>query len=147
MNQPLSMSRIGLLLVVCVAFLASCALDSGDGGGSGGSGRGGSGGASGGTAGVGSGGGAGVGSGGTGPQCSPEVCDDRDNDCNGFVDDGSANDVCRFQLPNAESICARGTCVLGMCLPGFIDCDGNPATGCETPLDLLPCGACNGCPR
>jgi hypothetical protein len=38
-------------------------------------------------------------------------------------------------LPNAASSCASGTCTLTACNPGFFDCDGNPADGCEP----LPC--------
>ncbi len=38
-------------------------------------------------------------------------------------------------LPNAASSCATGTCTLTACNPGYFDCDGNPANGCEP----LPC--------
>jgi len=132
-----SSCSLGLVLVVA---LYACGLDSGGGGASGRSGSGGStGGSAGGSAGVGTGGGAGV-------SCTgEEMCDGLDNDCNGLVDDGTANDVCRFQLVNAESVCARGFCVLTTCLPGFTNCDGNPGNGCETPINMLPCGQCNGC--
>lgn len=139
-----SQCSLGLLLIVA---MSACGLDSGGGGASG---RGGSGGASGGSAGVGTGGVgvAGVGTGGgAGVSCPvEETCDGLDNDCNGLVDDGTANDLCRFQVVNAEALCVSGTCVLTTCLPGFTNCDGNPFNGCETPLNMLPCGACQGCP-
>ncbi len=47
-------------------------------------------------------------------------------------------------LPNATSVCVAGACGVSRCNPGFGDCDGNPANGCETNLAAAPshCGAC-----
>jgi hypothetical protein len=46
-------------------------------------------------------------------------------------------------LPNAASSCAGGTCALGACAPGFANCNGNAADGCETSLaTATDCGAC-----
>jgi hypothetical protein len=39
--------------------------------------------------------------------------------------------------PNGAASCQSGTCTLTACSPGFADCDGNPANGCEA----LPCAA------
>jgi hypothetical protein len=51
--------------------------------------------------------------------------------------------------PNTGGVaCRGGACVGAGCLPGFADCDGDPATGCETALGTTDdCGACgDACP-
>ena len=84
--------------------------------------------------------------------CTPsnggvEICDSKDNDCNGIVDDG-------FDLQNDPShcggcgtSCARpntpGTCLLGACKitgcnTGYKDIDGNPTNGCEYLCSVEP---------
>jgi hypothetical protein len=46
-------------------------------------------------------------------------------------------------LANAAETCPGGTCTLGACTTGFGNCDGNPATGCETSTrTLTDCGTC-----
>src|SRR5690606_20887047 len=46
-------------------------------------------------------------------------------------------------LPNATATCAGGTCAIAACQPGWGNCDGDDANGCETRLDTLTdCGAC-----
>jgi uncharacterized protein (TIGR03382 family) len=64
--------------------------------------------------------------GGTGPQ--PETCDNKDNDCNGIVDDGT--------LPGVGAACGTGTgpCSGGtdQCINGSIQCVGGTSTGTET---------------
>ena len=46
-------------------------------------------------------------------------------------------------LANATESCATGACRLSTCNPGFGNCDGNDANGCETPLNTLTnCGNC-----
>jgi hypothetical protein len=71
-----------------------------------------------------------------------EICDGKDNDCNGQVDEGfdlqtSAADcgACghRCEFPHAAGLCKAGTCAMGACDPGFLDLDGSPLTGCEYP--------------
>jgi hypothetical protein len=80
-----------------------------------------------------------------GCECEPtnngvEICDGRDNDCNGIVDDnfnfqtdadncGSCNHRCFY--PFAMASCVAGTCQQGACLDGFYDRDPN-VPGCET---------------
>lgn len=61
---------------------------------------------------------------------------------------GNCNNNC--VLPNANSICINGLCAIGSCNPGFANCNGNVADGCEVNIasDLLNCGACNSvCPN
>ncbi|GAB4217005.1 MAG: hypothetical protein OHK0013_44120 [Sandaracinaceae bacterium] len=54
-------------------------------------------------------------------------------------------------LANATSACAAGRCAIASCSAGFLDCDGNPANGCELPVASLEtstahCGTCgNAC--
>jgi hypothetical protein len=71
-----------------------------------------------------------------------EICDSRDNDCNGVRDDGFdlLGDVkncgvcgraCEF--PHAATLCRMGECQMGGCDPGFLDIDHSPRTGCEYP--------------
>ncbi|MFO0608207.1 MAG: hypothetical protein U0324_33890 [Polyangiales bacterium] len=56
---------------------------------------------------------------------------------------GACANRCNF--PNAASTCVGGACALGACNPGFGNCDGNAANGCETNLsgDIANCGACS----
>ena len=58
---------------------------------------------------------------------APEVCDGEDDDCDGVADDGAP-----CALPHAEAACAGAAgCVIVSCEPGWADCDGEAATGCE----------------
>jgi len=59
----------------------------------------------------------------------------------------TAGNCCGVACPavaNAMPGCIVGACGIGSCLPGFGDCDGNPANGCEVELatDAAHCGAC-----
>lgn len=52
-------------------------------------------------------------------------------------------------LDNATAGCAASVCRVASCAPGFADCDGDDATGCEARLDGDPlhCGGCGiACP-
>ncbi len=50
-------------------------------------------------------------------------------------------DTC--MLAHASSSCVADRCVIDACDPGFDDCDGEDANGCETALDSPDhCGAC-----
>ena len=42
---------------------------------------------------------------------------------------GACDLVC--SLPNANAVCLGGTCAVGSCFNGFVNCDGQTATGCE----------------
>ncbi len=82
----------------------------------------------------------------------------------GFADcDGSAADGCEVTLAgdvancgacghacalaHASPVCAAGACAVGTCNPGFADCNGLAADGCEVDLgSVASCGACgNAC--
>lgn len=60
---------------------------------------------------------------------------------------GSCMNVCPPGGPNSQATCTAGTCGV-QCRPGFGDCDGLAATGCETDLNAdATCGSCNvACP-
>jgi hypothetical protein len=68
--------------------------------------------------------------------CAPgyDDCDrDASNGCEQSLDDvrhcGSCSNPCLFV--SGIAACSAGTCVLAGCDPGFINCDGNDANGCE----------------
>ena len=55
---------------------------------------------------------------------------------------GSCYAACNF--PNASARCEEAICVFDACLPGFGDCDGDDANGCERTVNSLDnCGGCN----
>ncbi len=69
-----------------------------------------------------------------------ELCNDADDDCDGFVDEGLSTDrdpnncgacgnVC--SPPHAFAVCTDGVCMVGDCDVGFLDLNGDPADGCE----------------
>lgn len=60
-----------------------------------------------------------------------DPCDGVDNDCDSFTDEDA-----NCSAPNANSVCQGPSgCVLVSCTPGWADCDGNPANGCEVNLN------------
>jgi hypothetical protein len=71
-----------------------------------------------------------------------EVCDGKDNDCNGKTDEtftlqtdvnncGACGNPC--QLAHAVPKCEAGKCKIQSCEAGYLDKDQDPATGCEAP--------------
>ncbi len=74
-------------------------------------------------------------------ECIPETCNDLDDDCDGQVDEEPAALSCA--LPHAVASCTAGACSITSCESDFADCDGDPASGCETVTSTLDnCGAC-----
>ncbi|MDB4927923.1 MAG: uncharacterized protein JWM10_407, partial [Myxococcaceae bacterium] len=47
-------------------------------------------------------------------------------------------------LPHASAACTAGSCAIAACAAGFVDCNANPADGCEVDArtDNANCGAC-----
>lgn len=45
-------------------------------------------------------------------------------------------------IPQAVAACEAGECVLAGCDPGYSECDGDIATGCETPVECEDGSAC-----
>ncbi len=94
------------------------------------------------------------------PQCTAgacgfAVCDPGWADCDGVQANGCEVDLtsdaancggcgtaCSF--PNARGVCVASACGMGACAPGWADCDGVQANGCEVNLgaDTSNCGAC-----
>ncbi len=74
-----------------------------------------------------------------------EICDGKDNDCDGKIDEGfnlnadpqncgSCNNICGANLANngnANWACSGGGCVIASCNSGFHDNNHNPVDGCE----------------
>jgi hypothetical protein len=88
--------------------------------------------------------------------CVPiaERCNGMDDDCDDSVDEdfdlagdllncGACGNVCA--LMNATPACTAGTCTIATCTDAFLDCDADPATGCEVDpgSDAAHCGACD----
>ena len=76
--------------------------------------------------------------------CEPteEICDGKDNDCNGTIDDVAAakltSDVencgkcgTKCVVINAFAKCEAGTCALDTCAPGYYDINNKEDDGCE----------------
>jgi hypothetical protein len=85
------------------------------------------------------------------------VCAPGFGDCNANLADGCETNTATSAAhcggcgrtcapPNATGSCAAGSCGIARCNPGFGDCDGNPANGCETNLNTAAahCGRCGG---
>lgn len=82
--------------------------------------------------------------------CNPGYADCDGNQVNGcetslLVDPancGGCGTACSFA--HAAAACSNGACAIGACNPGFANCDGNPANGCEvdTTRDANNCGGC-----
>ena len=88
--------------------------------------------------------------------CAIGACNTGFADCNLNPADGcevntftnvancsACGNVCPAR-PNATPVCVGGTCSY-ICNPGYFDCDGNPANGCEQNIlaDPTNCGGCN----
>jgi hypothetical protein len=97
----------------------------------------------------------------TGGTCGIGTCAPGFSDCDGLPGNGCEYDNAGFPTdPNncgscgavcapahGSGHCAAGTCKITGCAPGFSDCDGLPANGCEYddtgfPSDPKHCGGC-----
>jgi hypothetical protein len=87
--------------------------------------------------------------------CTIATCNVGWQDCNGDKTDGCETNVatdpnncgaCAHAcvVPHGISACANGLCVMNQCSPGFGDCDGIAANGCEVNLETsnANCGMC-----
>jgi hypothetical protein len=62
---------------------------------------------------------------------------------------GVCGNACGRAANVTAASCSTGRCIITQCAPGWADCDGVPANGCERNIatDSLNCGACgNKCP-
>jgi hypothetical protein len=81
-----------------------------------------------------------------------EICDNKDNDCDGVVDNGydKQNDprycggCTACTVPHAIAKCVQGVCGLAVCELGWVDLDNNPATGCEYKCTVTGVEICDG---
>ena len=81
-----------------------------------------------------------------------EVCDGRDNNCDGGTDEGfdKQSDIrycgncepCSFR--NGVPRCLTGMCQLQICSPGFVDLNVTQGDGCEYQCTFRGQDACNG---
>src|SRR5262249_52053335 len=73
---------------------------------------------------------------------SVAICDGRDNNCDGKVDEifnlqtdpnncGQCGKSCAAFFPHSTVACQAGACVWTGCQPGFNNDDGQTANGCE----------------
>jgi hypothetical protein len=81
--------------------------------------------------------------------CPPGQANCDGNDVNGCETPLGTVDNCGFcgeqcDLPHATSTCAQGACAIVACDPGYADCDGAAANGCEVSTDTsaVDCGGC-----
>jgi len=66
---------------------------------------------------------------------APELCNQRDDDCDLVIDEGSGFSLCP-SLQNATPVCVAGQCEIDSCDPGYYDLNGVTDDGCECGEDL-----------
>jgi hypothetical protein len=67
--------------------------------------------------------------------CAPEleVCNGKDDDCDGVVDERAATELdCQSRIVHANTVCQSPYCVRISCLSGYYTCDGLNENGCES---------------
>jgi hypothetical protein len=94
-------------------------------------------------------------------ECAPDMCLGTWRDCNQDPRDGCETDVAHDPYncgvcgkmcdrpANGIAGCSNKMCKIGGCNPGWEDCDGNDANGCERPIWTdQECMTCNlPCPQ
>ena len=60
----------------------------------------------------------------------PEICDGKDNDCDGQTDEGDPLEMCGT-VKNGTPACKAGVCTVDTCGAGYYDIDFDIQTGCE----------------
>ncbi len=89
-----------------------------------------------------------------GGRCGVGTCMPGFGNCNGMSGDGCETSLSTLtdcgacgvpcMLPHATSSCGSSGCTIVACAPGYADCDGIDANGCEQSLEeASDCGACN----
>lgn len=88
--------------------------------------------------------------------CGIGMCDPGYANCNNDITDGcestpstdplncgACRNVCRT-YPNASTLCSSGTCSMGPCKSGYVNCNNSDSDGCEivTSKDPANCGTC-----
>lgn len=76
-----------------------------------------------------------------GDACCNAACVDPATDLKNCGDCGID---CTGLLQNvADPRCREGACTFDQCQGDFLNCNQDPTDGCETPMDVRNCGACN----
>lgn len=89
----------------------------------------------------------------SGGRCGISVCAAEFGNCNGMTFDGCETSLRTVEhcgacnapcvLAHATALCGAAGCEIATCEPGFADCDGRDATGCEASLaEAANCGTC-----
>jgi hypothetical protein len=134
---------------------SSGAPGAGGAGGNGGSSSGGSGGGQSSSGGDGGSSSTGGSSGAGGAACvpKPEVCNDQDDDCDGYSDNGfdflwdsghCSSCYISCDRPNTQFGCVNGVCEWWGCQPGYANANGNWSDGCESLACVPTVETCNG---
>ncbi len=70
---------------------------------------------------------------------SAEICNGKDDNCSGQIDEGNPNTLCAFMgppPPNANWACTNAMCVIGACDTGWANFPPGPASaGCTCPVN------------
>jgi hypothetical protein len=73
------------------------------------------------------------------PGSQTEICDGKDNNCNGQTDEMNPTPACTSQNPMAQFVsswaCNAGSCSIAQCQSGYADIDGAQGNGCECATD------------
>src|SRR3954462_12449793 len=75
------------------------------------------------------------------PEICAEVCNGKDDDCDGKTDEESPAPLCT--RAHAQGVCNSGACLIVDCTGSYRDCDAEEKNGCETAEDDIEnCGTC-----